>query len=369
MSYITFIIVLLFLMLIGTSFQQAINQNKISNLKRNEAHLIYPIFLFLGLFSALRGPEVGNDTKHYLDIYQGIISTEYYYGYLIRYEIGYVWLNRICGYISHNIQTIIIVSATITTIGYLYFFRTYSKSIYLSILMFICLRYYDQTLNIIRECIAICIILYSFKYIIRSKFIPYCISIIIAFLFHKTAIVFLSAWWISKIKFTKRNLYLIFFISIVVSFQFSVIFQKLLNIFESYSYYDGGQYFGETRIATILMLILQSLFFCISLYIRNKNIDRIKRQDDFMLLLWFVGICILLVSTQFNLLDRVATYFNVFSLVVFPNMLSIIKNKTNKRIITSSIVFLLLTYYVSILEYRPNWNRIYPYEVTTLIKI
>lgn len=369
MHYINFIIILIFLLLSEILYRQLIIKYSLPRQTSYYTPIVNVIFILLALMAAIRAPIVGNDTQNYINLYNDVVNTQLYSDFLMRYEAGYIWLNRMCGHVSKNPQTIIIVSAMITTIGYMYFFKKYSKSICLSIIMFICLRYYDQTLNIIRECIAICIILYSFKYILRRKFLQFCICISIAFLFHKTAIIFIFAWWISKLRLTTRNLCLFFLLSIIFAIQFGAIFQQLLMIFETYSYYDGGEYFGETRIATYLMLILQCLFFSIALVIRKKYVSDINKDDNIMLLLWFCGICILLVSTQFNLLDRIATYFNVFSLVAFPNTISLIKKRTNKYILYSGIIFVLFSYYIFILEFRPSWNRIYPYEMTSLTNL
>ena len=369
MHFINFIIILIFLLISEIFYRQLIIKYSLPRQSTYYTPIVNIIFVILALMAAMRAPIVGNDTQNYIDLYQDVVNTQLFSEFFIRYEAGYIWLNRICGYISKNPQTIIFVSALITTIGYMYFFKKYSKSICLSIVMFICLRYYDQTLNIIRECIAICIILYSFKYILNKKFILFFTCIAIAFLFHKTAIVFISAWWISKLKLSLRNLCIFLLISIIFAIQFGAIFQQLLMVFETYSYYDGGEYFGETRIATYLMLILQSLLFSIAILIRKKYINNINKEDNIMLLFWFCGICILLVSTQFNLLDRIATYFNVFSLVAFPNIISLIKIRNNKYLIYSGIIFVLFAYYIFILEFRPSWNRIYPYEITSLANL
>lgn len=364
MHYVFFIFVLGIVIIAGTVFRQINMRYSLPVRTIGKEAVLYSVFLFLGLVAILRGPVVGNDTETYIDLFRSIAQSNDLSVFLLRYEIGYVWFNKICSKVSENPQTIIIISGIITTVGYLYFFKRYSKAVFLSVVMFVCLRYYDQTLNIIRECIAICILLYSYKYIANHNFIKFCLCVILAFVFHKTAIIFLIAWWIVKLEFKMRNLLLISSLSIVFAIQFGAIFQHLLTVFETYSYYDGGKYFGETRLATILMLVMQVVFLGLAFYIRKKNISHVSADDDRMLMLWSVGICILIVSTQFNLLDRIATYFNVFSLVALPNLISIIGNKNNKLVVSTMLVILLLGYYISILEFKSSWNRIYPYEIT-----
>lgn len=326
---------------------------------------LYLISFYLIAFAILRSKVVGNDTSTYIELFKSIATNNDFPQYSNRYEFGYLIYNKICSLVSKKPQTIIIVTGIITTTCYLFFIKRYSKSIILSIFLFIFLRFYDDTLNVLRQCLAICIIFTSYKYLLNRNFIKFIFCIIIAFLFHKTAIIFLLAWWITSIKLNKKNLLLLSIIAIALSIQFGTIFQQALIVFDTYSYYEGGIYFGETRLATIVSLIIQLFLFVIAYYIYSLNSLRISNSDEKMLMLWFTGICILTISTQFNLFDRIATYFNVFSIIVLPNMIDKIKNLSNKKIIEASIFLLLLCYYVAILELRPSWNRIFPYEITT----
>ncbi len=342
-----------------------------SNVLINKNGIASISFLILGVFVLFRGEEVGNDTLSYLLLYQEFtnasVNIEYY---AVRFEIGYLLLNKICTYISSNLQTIIIISGLITTIGYWYFIKKYSRSICLSLLMFICLRYYDQTMNIIRECIAIAIIFYSYRFIVKRNFFKFIICILLATCFHKTAIVFTIAYFVTLFRLSKKTLLILFIVSMGFMFSFGSIFQQILQIFDNYSYYDGGEYaVGGIRIATILQLIIQGALFIISLVIR-KNIGNeilIKRGYDSMLMIWAIAISITIVATQFNLLDRVAVYFNVFSIIVFPNILSEVKNIRHREILYILTITFLITYYCFILTYKPEWNRIYPYYFTTLL--
>lgn len=364
MGYSLYIVILLLTIIILSYIYEYYEKNKI-RIKGIKVHdiVLVPVFILLTFLCILRSPVVGNDTYHYISIYSYIRDTQDgLKDLLMRYEPGYLYLNKVVSIFFSNPQSILIITGLITGIGYYSFIHKYSYSVILSIFMFICLRYYDQTLNIIRECIALCIILYSYRFICTKRFLLFLLSVVCATFFHKTSIVFLLAWWICKIKISSKNFGLLFIITLLLTFQFNTIFSSLITVVKVYSYYDGGQYFGETRLATIMNIIVNSFFFIIALKIRNIHGDKLSEHIDRMLLLWYIGICILFVSTQFNLLDRIATYYLVFSIVVYPNMISLlVRNKIRYQWTILSII-ILLTYYSTIIFYRPMWNRIFPYE-------
>lgn len=365
MHYAVYIISIIILIIIGITYRQ-LRLKLMPDIGNTQDYaLIFLVYVYLLAFAVFRSEVVGNDTLAYIDIFKSVAASKDFPEYSNRYEYGYLIYNKLCSLISKNPQTVIIITGIITTTCYIIFINRYSKSIAISLLLFIFLRFYDDTLNVLRQCLAMCVIFYSFKYLSNRNFLKFCICIILAYLFHKTSIVFITAWWITSMKLNKRNILIFSIVAIVLSVQFGLVFQEALAIFETYSYYADGIYFGDTRFATIINLIIQSLLFAIAYTIYNINESRVSRNDEIMLMLWLTGICILIVSTQFNLFDRIATYFNVFSIIALPNMLVKIKNRSNRVIIETSILILLLSYYVVILEYRPLWNRIFPYEIAS----
>jgi hypothetical protein len=152
---------------------------------------------------------------------------------------------------------------------------------------------------------------------------------------------------------------------IILFINFEILFETSLSLslFQIYAYYEDGKYFGDTRIATILQTSMILSFFVLALYIR-KNIG-VKTYKNLgyekMLMLLYVGMCIMVLSFKFNLFDRIATYFNVFSIIIIPNTVALIKRFQVRLFIQLAIISLLSIYYIIIITYRPEWNRIYPY--------
>lgn len=131
-------------------------------------------------------------------------------------------------------------------------------------------------------------------------------------------------------------------------------------------------YFGDTRLASIMNLSIGCciLLCCHALifftknrkyYITDKN--TICVDDEKMLFLVLIAVIILFISLKLNLFDRVALYFNVFSIVVLPNCVRKIKKTGVRLFFCLVIVILFFTYALTIQLLRPEWNKIYPYTL------
>ncbi|WP_172994181.1 EpsG family protein, partial [Lactobacillus helveticus] len=147
------------------------------------------------LISALRF-NVGSD---FLAVYwngfqrvQAGINTD-------NFEIGFQSLIKLLGKISYSPQILIIITS------FLFVFFTWnaiyeqSNDIIFSLLILFISRYYFISLNVIRQLIAMAIILYALKYLKEGKNIKYIIFNLIAFTIHRSALICLVFLLIKKI--------------------------------------------------------------------------------------------------------------------------------------------------------------------------
>ena len=127
-------------------------------------------------------------------------------------------------------------------------------------------------------------------------------------------------------------------------------------------YYDGN-----IRLATIFNIVTFTFLTLLSYMIFKRNKSEINRSaqfkevENFCLTTIVLGIFISIVSIKFNLFDRVADYFLIYILIYFPNQITKIKNTYLSILITYSLCISLILYYLIIIIYRPEWNKVYPY--------
>ncbi|PYF03256.1 EpsG family protein [Ureibacillus chungkukjangi] len=341
--------------------------------QKNIVYLTLTFGLFT-LLAALRSSIVGNDTDVYISLFNSISLTGDVSNFFWRYEKGYLYLNKLLSLITTNPQIIIIISSIIIMYGSARYIYKYSQIPWLSVFLFFTLGYYGMSMNTIRLNIAIVIVLLSYDFLRERRLVKFVITVILASLFHRTAIVFLLAWPITKLKFNFKTACILILLSMGLFISFPIILQVALNIFPTYQYYVGSDYLnGEIRLASVMNLLVGLSIVLLGIFTnfhkeseaKNPfNIGRFEKINDgkIMLLLLVSGVLVTFISFNFNLLDRVGDFFLVFSCVYLPNAINKIYDGKLKVLIIFVVVILFILYSTTIQILRPEWNTIYPYE-------
>lgn len=335
-------------------------------INRNKFFLFLSFSLFY-IIMAFRDISVGIDTETYSELYLTIANTDSWL--FPRYETGYVLLNRIIGFIfPHSPQMFIVIISFIVLCGYVRFIYKYSYIPWLSVLFFFLFEYFDQSINLTRQGIAMVILLHAFDFLITRKTKSFFICVLCAGLFHYTALFFILAYIVNYIRFSKSNIIIFFCVAFLVALCSEYIIHFVFASVGVYADYANTVYAdGNVRLASILhaIVILSFIIFTlIHISSARKYFETDSNGGREMFWLLMLGLLIWIASFQFNLLGRLAQYFTVYLIVFVPNLLFYIKKKNQLQFMFWELVLIAygLCYYLIIVRYRPEWNGVYPYK-------
>ena len=214
----------------------------------------------------------------------------------------------------------------------------YSKMPVLSFIMLISLNYYAWSYIIIRHTVALAFIILSYDYIKNNKIIKFVCCVLIASLFHKSAIIFLIAYPIAnKIKLSskKMNLILIALIPIVV-------FAGKYIINFGISFIKSGDYtLYKTRQDTmgIGMFLIYYIPFIVSCFL-DKNMEKERVNYNIV----FVGLVFSMLTIHLAEFFRIGMYFLIFNILMLPNIFSELSDTKNKKIMYWIMVICFIMY-------------------------
>lgn len=327
---------------------------KIGKYRFKKGFFLYIItLLVLWALTAFRSPEIGTDTETYIRMF---LHNADGVSVLNRTEIGWQVLNYLIYCISESPYFFIFAISTILylLIG-IYMYR-YSENIIFSICLFY-VGIFSYFTNILRQSLAMCIILFAYQAIRLSKNKKTIMLILLATIFHKTAIVAFLLF-AKKILNVKKRYFVIIIISII-GLGISGALIKVLPAIIPYRYIG---YFASKRVGTGYMAITFGLIKNICIYLFVEYLDKKKLYVNKVLL------CVLKLSIIFNslayvmnLFSRVAIYFSIIVLFELSNILNK-KYIKNCNWIIFAIVFSLMLEMLIILMFRPEWNHLYPYS-------
>ena len=121
-----------------------------------------------------------------------------------------------------------------------------------------------------------------------------------------------------------------------------------------------GKYAGSGHLGVFLSLIKVVLVHLV-IKISNEEMTSTSKQEyDLIYTSSFYMIFFLCCGFTVNLISRISDYFMMFSIIDIPYMLKV-KNKKMDAFFIMLIVYMLI-HFLAVLAFRPEWNRLYPYE-------
>lgn len=181
----------------------------LSDPKKNRSVFIF--ILIATLVCGLRDMIGGYDIYIYSEVFE---KKTYNFSF---FEKGFLFYFRLLGLISTDRHFMLLVTACLTWIPLYFFFKKWSVAMAFSIFIFFC-KFYLMSFVYIRQGLAIVILCASIPYILKRDFIKFIILFIIAFFFHKSALIFLPMYFLVNIKIKNTTLIFLIFIIIILSF-------------------------------------------------------------------------------------------------------------------------------------------------------
>nr|WP_238340005.1 EpsG family protein [Citrobacter sp. NCU1] len=235
----------------------------------------------------------------------------------------------------------------------------------LGLLLFFLSSTYFWPFNGVRQGIACAFVAYSLKYIYARSFIKFAICILIASLFHKSALLVVVIYFLYPIRIP--HLFYLFAVltSIiihqvgVVSFIGEILLPYLGDKYARYIYNPldfGGSGLG-VYVYVLIFLVLWSARGILSKNL-HKHYD-ILRRIDFYLLLYTIGIILRIFALDNLIFVRFAYYFTIFDMFFIPYLISQFKRPSNRIVLS---IFFLFVYFILFLNSIMNSNDLLPYE-------
>lgn len=336
--------------------------------------LKFCLFILWGI-ATFRAYIIGNDTKEYYYAFMMAKNPGYIKASSWRYEYGYLILNVLIRRFTDNYTVFLGIISGFLYFTYYKYIKSRSRDQIFSVILFVCLGFLGQTMNVLRLQIAICICLWADmvrqKANTKRNVIGAVMLIIIACFFQRISLVYLLSLLLPKRIDYKKNIHL-FAATLLAIFFIKPLLNLIVKIFPYFGMYlTGGEYIiGEVKSATLLNIFIQivAVVFCFYTYKLNENYgydisDNTRETLAYDTNKIYVAMLISIVSTQFNLLDRCADFYWISIIITLPEMIMLYRYQENKNrmILKSMVILLSVIYFALVITLKPDWNRIYPY--------
>lgn len=326
--------------------------------------------LLLVILAGCRDYTIGTDIRIYgnsiFNVAKGYSNFSYYlrdYGW--RAEPLYLLLNFLISRLTDSAHWLYAAIGAIMYTGFfigLYRFRdrmslTYGWAIFI-------LLFYGTSYNLMRQMLAMSMLFMGSIHVLNKKYVRFLPYVILAALFHQTAIVFSVAIIGMRSLIPKKNKKLYQFIIIMgaffLIFGYSYILQWLIGLgilAAKYSQYIY-QYNFNIAINPLIQRAFPIIMFLVFSKIESKDDEEIRVFLSSMMYLDFI--LIIMGSIGASPLQRVAYYCSTYNLYAYPFFVRRICSSQNRRIVGALIVIALIGIWIYQFVYRGN-SEIFPY--------
>ena len=228
-------------------------------------------------------------------------------------EVGFVLLNKFLSVFSHNEFILLFTCGTIIVWSFAYSVYKYSTIIWLSAFLFLNIPYL-QSLYVLRQYIAISICLLSISFVLNRKLLPFLILIILAFSFHKTAIIFLPIYFLYKLNINIK----FFVVSIIIGYIYYSYGFSLIEFFLSFSELDYGAYMDSFSNATAIFIDA----FLLILFFVAFDFKQLMGPSKLFFIMFIIGTIIDLGSLNAPGGSRLSMYYNISTIFLIPLAIS-----------------------------------------------
>ena len=341
----------------------------------NYKNLYIVALILLIILAGFRSEHVGYDTYNYyknIEIMSELNDFNSGFEYEVLYKFICFIAIKIFGDVNLSFMFMCIVCETIIIVCIHTAFKKMSPNIALSMFLFVTVDLYLRGYDQLRQCVAIAVLILGCKFMLDHNICGYISMNIFAFLFHKTAIIFIPIallYWINK-----KNVY-INYILIVLITVFYCLFNNEIAEFISYILkrdYANPIFKADNEFSTIGILelccntLIFMFFFVYMIYCRRKKIQLDNKYYIF-LNMFFSSLAFFYISaicgSQLQY-ERMAYYFYWSLLIMVPLFLDTLTNKKLKNITTIGMMLCGMGYLiVSIII---NANGCIPYNTICL---
>lgn len=346
--------------------------------------LTYLIMLVVSVFfaSCARRLQYETEYKKAYCVYGILSASPFLIVSAIRYKVGTDWpiydeyfhainegtksfreplfnlLNRAI-YLFTNDSQFLFVAVAVITLSFT-FVAIYQQSKYIpfSIILYFLSTVYFNSLNQLRQAIAMSIFLYASKYIWTRNWKKYMVWIIVAICFHISALIYIPVYFLYGYRAEIKKHIVLFGVVLVSMPVLKVVIISVLKLTPYAWYFDSVYSENDFLLAGFIVSTLILIFLEYYNYIGNAGDDK---TVHFMVNMQWLTVVSLLCTAFVPQVSRISSALEIITILAIPRFV-LFEKKRNQRIIVYCLIVALLATKLLYDVYICGFFDVVPYQ-------
>ncbi len=293
--------------------------------KKSKALYIVIFVVLLALAGFRSG--IGTDYVNYKEAFKLYADGESPYWY--NFEPGFILLIRLFTLLFKDLRIWFFIFSLIPLVFVFKACKNMSVNAIFSIYLYVAMYFYCSSFNLVRQFIAVSIVLFAIDSLIKRKYIKYILLILLASMFHTTALIMLPFALIAG-KRTKWHGYVWMLIALGATAVVVPLMLKLVPIilpkYAMYLEFQGGGATANIIIAVATTFLLDLAKRQIrkngGAHICNERMKNSEVDPERIIAVFekacILSVCLYALAMTNTLFSRIASYFYIISILSIP---------------------------------------------------
>ena len=219
----------------------------------------------------------------------------------------------------------------------------------ISMLLYMFPSYFTADGGHMRQAVAMAVAMASFYFIKRRKLLLFLFMIYIAMGFHKSAAIFIPAYWLVLVPLNSVKILSLIALSMILSpfqiYQYISLLDSIApaDVYQGFQAYDTIE---EQNTGVVKFTDLISVMYAYFLATYNKEACEKIPYYEYMRNIGIVGICMSFIFRGNPIFSsRLVAYYIIFMVMVLPNIVASVVNGKLRRILHLFLIAYIVFYY------------------------
>ena len=343
-------VVYLMVLVVTVTFGMMAQTNPKTRISRTGACLTRPdpVFAFTvaAVLIAVAGLRyrVGTD---YMAYYRTRVTDwQTVWDYLIHFrEPGIRLLSKISTMILDDGATLIFICSIIIIGIYSLMIYRYSPMYLVSVLIFLFLGDWTGSFNGIRQYLAAAIVFAGHRYILKRKFVPYLLTVVLAMLFHKSAIVMILPYFLYARKPDTTQFIILAAGAVLIRFSYELVMQ-LVELFKG-TIIDWTDAYMTRDINPLRIAVG---FVPVILFFTSCDRKRMNKTQEFYINSLFFNAFAMLAGMGSAYFGRIGIHTSAMTCIGYGYLFQLIPKGKHKNIVITVWLIVLAVYWIYSLQ-------------------
>ena len=273
-------------------------------------------------------------------------------------EPGFGFLARLATFFYDDGIAVIFMASLVTIVLSLTVIYRYSDTLLLPIFLYITMGCWSGSFNGVRQYLAASVLVCGYKSLRDKKLIEYCIIVFLAFLFHRSAIVFLFLYYVVNREINIPNI--IFLVVVVIA-----LYVSYESVFSFANFIMNDNYTLNDEYTSTIVNRLRILAACVPSIVFLYAYRGIEKNESttFALNIIILRTALSVLAMNSALLYRITIYMSLFAPLAISELLKGLSEK-NRNVITGGLVIMYLVMWLyelhnssSLTPFQWIWSR------------